>query len=80
MLDLETVACFFALHEIRFGPKNMANPPVDLRSSGKPTQSASEKALTRVELDLANINPMFTVCLRYLMIHLAAVRCTVVGA
>jgi hypothetical protein len=33
VLDLETVACFFAHHEIRFGPKKTAKPPVDLLSS-----------------------------------------------
>jgi hypothetical protein len=33
VLDLETVACFCALQEIKFDPKNTANPPVDLLSS-----------------------------------------------
>jgi len=36
VLDLETVACFLALHEIRLDPKNTAKPPVDLLSSGHP--------------------------------------------
>ena len=53
VLDLETVACFLALQDIRFGPMNIANPPVDLLSSTLPAQSASEKALKRKELDRA---------------------------
>jgi hypothetical protein len=32
MLDLDTVSCFRALHDIRLGPKNMKNPPVELLS------------------------------------------------
>jgi hypothetical protein len=36
---------------MRLGPKNIANPPVDRRSSRQLAQSASEKALTRVEGD-----------------------------
>jgi hypothetical protein len=34
VLDRDTVACFLALQEIRFGPKNTAKPPVDFLSSG----------------------------------------------
>jgi hypothetical protein len=52
VLDLDTVSCFLALHDIRFGPKNMAKPPVDRLSSRHPAQSASEKALRREDLDL----------------------------
>jgi hypothetical protein len=48
VLDLHMVFCFLALHEMRFDPRNTANPPVDLLSSTLPVQSASEKALTRV--------------------------------
>jgi hypothetical protein len=33
VLDLQTVACFLALQEIRFGPKKTAKPPVDRLSS-----------------------------------------------
>jgi hypothetical protein len=80
VLDLETVACFLALQEIRFGPKNTAKPPVDLLSSGHPAQSASEKELTKVEVDFMNVSPMLTVCFTYLSMRFAAVQCTVVGA
>jgi hypothetical protein len=37
VLDLETVACFLALQEIKLEPKKTANPPVDFLSSEHPT-------------------------------------------
>ncbi len=43
--DLDTVVCFLDLHDTREFPKKMQYPVVDLRVSGHPAQSESEKAL-----------------------------------
>ena len=51
------MAYFLALQDMRLGPKNTTNPPVDLRSSTQPAQSASEKALSNVALDFINVSP-----------------------
>jgi hypothetical protein len=72
VLDLDTVACFFALHEIRFDPTYTANPP-------HPTQSASEYVLTNVELDMHILTPTYVQALRYLNIRFTAAQCIVVG-
>jgi hypothetical protein len=61
MLDLEIVACFLALQEIKLGPKYTTKPHVDLLSSTQPAQSASEKALTKVEDDLLKVSRRLTV-------------------
>jgi hypothetical protein len=37
VLDLETIAYFLALKEIRLGPKNIAKPSIGLISSIQPT-------------------------------------------
>jgi hypothetical protein len=66
VLDLEIVACFLALQEIKLGPKYTTKPPVDLLPSTQPAQSASEKALTKVEDDLLKVSPRLTVPLTYL--------------
>ena len=79
VLDLDTVACFLAHHEIRFGPKNTTNPPVECLSSRQPAQSESEKALTGVDGDLVKVSPTLKVFLIYLSMRFAAVKCTVVG-
>jgi hypothetical protein len=40
VLDLDTVACFLELQDIRFDPRKTAKPPVDLLSSEHPAQLA----------------------------------------
>jgi hypothetical protein len=80
VLDLETVACFRALQEMRFFPKKMENPPVERLSSTQPAQSTSEKPLTSVDGDFDIFRPKLAVCLTYLKIRLTVVQCTEVGA
>lgn len=74
VVDHDIVACFFAHHDIRFGPKKTANPLVERLSSIHPAQSESEKALTRVYEDLVNVRPRFIVSFTYLTMRLAAVQ------
>ena len=57
VLDPDIVACFLALQEIKFGPKNTTKPPVDFLSSIHPAQSASKKALASVEEDFLKVKP-----------------------
>jgi hypothetical protein len=47
----ERVGCFFALQETKLGPTKTSKPLVERLSSKHPAQSASEKALKRVEDD-----------------------------
>jgi hypothetical protein len=65
VLDLDTVACLRAVHDIRLSPRKTAKPPVELLSSTHPAQLASEKSLTIMDLDLQIFNPNFTVPLIY---------------
>jgi hypothetical protein len=80
VLDLDTVAYFLALHETKFGPTKIAKPPVERLSSMSPAQSASEKALRKLEVDDVNVSPSFIVLLTYLRMRFATVQCSVVGA
>ena len=73
VLDLETVACFLALQDIKLGPKNTAKPPVERLSSRHPAESESEKALTSAEDDLLKFRPMLNVLFTYITIRFAAV-------
>jgi hypothetical protein len=72
VLDLDIVGCFLALHDIKFEPKNTANPPVDLLSSKQPAQSTSENPFISVDGDLEICKTMFMVPLTYRRILLVA--------
>lgn len=43
VLDLATVCCLFALHEMRLLSRKTHCPDVERQSAGFPSQSASEK-------------------------------------
>ena len=72
VLERETVACFLVLHEIGLQPRNTAKPPVDHRSLTHSAQSASEKALTIMDLDLLMWSPSFDVPWTYRSIRFTA--------
>jgi hypothetical protein len=77
--DLDTVACFLELQDIKLYPKNIAKPPVDLLSSRHPAQSAYENALTSIEGDFCILSPIPSVYFKYLNILLTVFQCTSVG-
>jgi hypothetical protein len=79
-LDLEMVAYFLALHDIRLESKKIANPPVEHLSCRHPAESTSEKALTRKELVLVILSPSLTDDFKYLMILFTATQWCSVGA
>jgi hypothetical protein len=79
VFDLDTVAYFLEVQEIRLGPKYTAKP-VDLLSSTHSSKSASKKSLIRVDEDLLKVRPRFTVTLMYLKILFTAVKCTLIDA
>jgi hypothetical protein len=57
ILDLDTIACFLALQDTKFGPRNIARQPVERLSSRQHVQSASKKPLKSVEDDYINVVP-----------------------
>jgi hypothetical protein len=71
VLDLETIACFRALQEMRLALKYTANPHVLRLSSGQPAQSASVKVLANVD-EFRKIRPKLRVPLMYRRIRLIA--------
>jgi hypothetical protein len=62
--DLDTVACFLELQDIRLEPKKTHNPPVDRLSSGQPAQSELEKACKLVDESFRIKSPRDNVCCR----------------
>jgi hypothetical protein len=70
VLDQDTVAYFLELHEIKLGPKNTTNCPIDLLSFGHPAQSAHENPLRTMDDDRTNFKPCGSVPLTYLKILL----------
>ena len=55
--DLDTVSYLLADHEIKFEPRKMQNPVVDLRVSLQPAQSLSLKAVRGRSLSFLIVNP-----------------------
>ncbi|RCV33742.1 hypothetical protein SETIT_7G106800v2 [Setaria italica] len=80
LLERDIVACFLALHEIKFEPRKMAKPRVDRLSSTHLAQSVSENPLTSADLDLDILSPRCNVYLRYLSTRFTAIQCSEVGA
>jgi hypothetical protein len=80
VLDRETVFCFLALHDIRFVPRKMAQPPVDLLSSRDPAQSTSENPLINSNLHFLIFKPTQMELFRYLSIRFIATQYAIVGA
>jgi hypothetical protein len=73
VLDLETVDYLRALHDTRFDPRKIANPPVDRLSSKQPAQSASANPLISIDDDLVMRSPRSMVPLTYRSIHFTVV-------
>ena len=79
VLGLATTCCFFELQLIRFPPRKMQQPLVDLLSSTELAQSASEKHFKfNREVGLKQI-PTFVVPFRYLSNLLQAAQWSIVG-
>jgi hypothetical protein len=49
VVERETIACFLAFQEFRFGPINTAKPTVEYLPSRQLAQSAYEKTLESVD-------------------------------
>jgi hypothetical protein len=58
ILDRNIVSCFLALQETKFGSINIAKPPAERLSSRHPAQSASVKALKKVDEDFVKVIPL----------------------
>lgn len=71
--DLDTMICFFVLHEIRELPKKKHWPEIDLLVSRQPAQSASENPCKLIEEFLGKNKPLPGHPLRYLRTLKAAV-------
>jgi hypothetical protein len=72
--DLETVTCFFALHEIKDSPMKKQYPDMDLLVSIHPAQSASEYLVScNSDFLLKNI-PLPGLFFRYLTTLHAALK------
>ena len=78
VLDLATVCCFLALHEMRSFPRKTHSPDVDRWSSGLPAQLASEKQVRVSVDDFVNMIPWLMVPLTYRSILFTAVQWSVV--
>lgn len=62
---LDTVGCFLDDQDIKFWPRNVQNPPVDLLVAGQPAQSLSLYARRVQSVSLSRVIPIVTVPLTY---------------
>lgn len=80
VVDLDTVGCFFELHESRFDPKKIRYAPWLLQSILSPPQSTSENAINSYLIDLRMCMPWNRVAETKQRIRLIAIQCAFVGA
>lgn len=74
VLDLEIVACFHELQDVKLTPKKTATPPVDRQSYEHPTQSVLENALSTIDFDLLILKLVSYVYCKYRRIYLTVVQ------